>query len=289
MGFTALFDERPEPRIGVHYGTTLYRDGDYFGRDVNLASRVVARARGGEVLVTRLGDRRGARRDPPRVRGHRAGEAQGLRRAAAALPRAARARSERARSRRPGDERPDQRGRAAAGAALRAAGTPSACSTWPSGSGARVSALHVNYGLRAERRRRRGASAAALRAAGRAAALERASTCPPRATSRRRRATRATRSPSGTPRGDYATGAHGLRPGRDRALPARRVARAARAARAWRPGAGGWCGRCWRSRATRCATTAARAGWNGARTPRTPTPASRARVCEMRCSPACAS
>ena len=41
---------------------TLYRDGDYFGRDVNLASRVVARARGGEVLVTRLGGRRGARR-----------------------------------------------------------------------------------------------------------------------------------------------------------------------------------------------------------------------------------
>ena len=52
VGFTSLFDERPEPRIGVHYGTTLYRDGDYFGRDVNLTSRVVARARGGEVLVT---------------------------------------------------------------------------------------------------------------------------------------------------------------------------------------------------------------------------------------------
>ena len=33
-------------------GTTLYRDGDYFGRDVNLTSRVVARARGGEVLVS---------------------------------------------------------------------------------------------------------------------------------------------------------------------------------------------------------------------------------------------
>jgi adenylate cyclase len=47
-----LFDERPEPRIGIHWGTTLYRDGDYFGREVNLASRVVARARGGEVLVT---------------------------------------------------------------------------------------------------------------------------------------------------------------------------------------------------------------------------------------------
>jgi adenylate cyclase len=52
VGFVSLFDERPEPRIGVHQGTTLYRDGDYFGRDVNLAARVVARARGGEVLVT---------------------------------------------------------------------------------------------------------------------------------------------------------------------------------------------------------------------------------------------
>jgi adenylate cyclase len=52
VGFQSLFDERPQPRIGVHYGPTIYRDGDYFGREVNLASRVVARARGGEVLVT---------------------------------------------------------------------------------------------------------------------------------------------------------------------------------------------------------------------------------------------
>jgi adenylate cyclase len=52
VGFQHLFGERPEPRIGVHYGAALYRDGDYFGREVNLASRVVARARGGEVLVT---------------------------------------------------------------------------------------------------------------------------------------------------------------------------------------------------------------------------------------------
>jgi adenylate cyclase len=52
VGFTSLFEERPEPRIGVHLGTTLYRDGDYFGRDVNLTARVVARARGGEVLVS---------------------------------------------------------------------------------------------------------------------------------------------------------------------------------------------------------------------------------------------
>ena len=52
VGFQRLFTERPEPRVGIHYGATLYRDGDYFGREVNTASRVVARARGGEVLVT---------------------------------------------------------------------------------------------------------------------------------------------------------------------------------------------------------------------------------------------
>jgi adenylate cyclase len=43
----------PSPRIGVHYGEAIYRDGDYYGRDVNQAARVVARAAGGEVLVTR--------------------------------------------------------------------------------------------------------------------------------------------------------------------------------------------------------------------------------------------
>ena len=52
VGFQHLFRERPEPRIGIHYGSALYRDGDYFGREVNLAARVVARARGGEVLAT---------------------------------------------------------------------------------------------------------------------------------------------------------------------------------------------------------------------------------------------
>ncbi len=43
----------PPPRIGVHYGEAIYRDGDYYGREVNQAARVVARAAGGEVLVTR--------------------------------------------------------------------------------------------------------------------------------------------------------------------------------------------------------------------------------------------
>jgi adenylate cyclase len=42
----------PLPRIGMHHGAALYRDGDYFGRAVNLAARVGARAGGGQVLVT---------------------------------------------------------------------------------------------------------------------------------------------------------------------------------------------------------------------------------------------
>jgi adenylate cyclase len=46
-------EDEPPPRIGIHYGAALYRDGDYFGREVNQAARVVARAGGGEVLVTR--------------------------------------------------------------------------------------------------------------------------------------------------------------------------------------------------------------------------------------------
>jgi adenylate cyclase len=43
----------PPPRIGIHHGEAIYRDGDYYGREVNQAARVVARAAGGEVLVTR--------------------------------------------------------------------------------------------------------------------------------------------------------------------------------------------------------------------------------------------
>jgi adenylate cyclase len=53
VGFQQLNEGiRPAPRIGVHAGETLYRDGDYYGRAVNLAARVGARAAGGEVLVT---------------------------------------------------------------------------------------------------------------------------------------------------------------------------------------------------------------------------------------------
>ncbi|HWF54995.1 MAG TPA: adenylate/guanylate cyclase domain-containing protein [Solirubrobacteraceae bacterium] len=53
VNFQAGQTERPLPRIGIHSGDALYRDGDYFGRDVNIAARVSARAAGSEVLVTR--------------------------------------------------------------------------------------------------------------------------------------------------------------------------------------------------------------------------------------------
>ena len=47
------FPARPRPRAAVHRGSAVYREGDYFGGDVNLTHRVVARANAGEVLVTR--------------------------------------------------------------------------------------------------------------------------------------------------------------------------------------------------------------------------------------------
>ncbi len=54
VGLQSQIDRaQPPPRIGIHYGEALYRDGDYYGREVNQAARVVARAAGGEVLVTR--------------------------------------------------------------------------------------------------------------------------------------------------------------------------------------------------------------------------------------------
>ena len=42
----------PAVRVGLHYGTAIEQDGDYFGASVNLAARVSELAAGGEVLVT---------------------------------------------------------------------------------------------------------------------------------------------------------------------------------------------------------------------------------------------
>lgn len=42
----------PAVRVGLHHGRAVQRLGDYFGAAVNLAARVSAEAKGGEVLLT---------------------------------------------------------------------------------------------------------------------------------------------------------------------------------------------------------------------------------------------
>jgi adenylate cyclase len=42
----------PAVRVGMHHGPAIERDGDYFGRTVNIAARVSASAGAGEVLLT---------------------------------------------------------------------------------------------------------------------------------------------------------------------------------------------------------------------------------------------
>jgi adenylate cyclase len=42
----------PPAHVGIHAGPVLFQEGDYFGRTVNLASRIAEYARPGEVLVT---------------------------------------------------------------------------------------------------------------------------------------------------------------------------------------------------------------------------------------------
>ncbi|HVX34529.1 MAG TPA: adenylate/guanylate cyclase domain-containing protein [Solirubrobacterales bacterium] len=69
VAFLGRFDRRPQPRVGIHSGDAVYRDGDYFGNSVNLAHRIVNRAVAGEVLVTdrvaaTLADRPGLRLEP---------------------------------------------------------------------------------------------------------------------------------------------------------------------------------------------------------------------------------
>jgi adenylate cyclase len=57
MGLTLTGDEAAghgasAVRVGLHYGSAIERDGDYFGAAVNLAARVSSIAAGGEVLMT---------------------------------------------------------------------------------------------------------------------------------------------------------------------------------------------------------------------------------------------
>ena len=135
VGFQRLQTERPLPRIGIHYGVALYRDGDYYGREVNIAARVAARSAGGEVLVTRPVVENAAG-SAPRVRADRRREAEGIQRADRDLPRPAGGGGviDRARSATRGCWR---RGPRRSWSCSPVGGTRSACSTSPSGSPAR--------------------------------------------------------------------------------------------------------------------------------------------------------
>jgi adenylate cyclase len=42
----------PPAHVGIAAGPVIFQDGDYFGRTVNLAARIAAHARAGQVLVT---------------------------------------------------------------------------------------------------------------------------------------------------------------------------------------------------------------------------------------------
>jgi adenylate cyclase len=42
----------PPARVGIHAGPVVFQEGDYFGRTVNIASRIAEYARPGEVLVS---------------------------------------------------------------------------------------------------------------------------------------------------------------------------------------------------------------------------------------------
>lgn len=52
VAYQLLHVDAPRPRMGIHEGEVLFRDGDYYGAEVNRAARVVARAGAGEVVVT---------------------------------------------------------------------------------------------------------------------------------------------------------------------------------------------------------------------------------------------
>jgi class 3 adenylate cyclase len=49
---SAAAQELPPARVGIHAGPVVFQEGDYFGRTVNIASRIAGYARPGEVVVS---------------------------------------------------------------------------------------------------------------------------------------------------------------------------------------------------------------------------------------------
>ena len=232
VGFQQLFRERPEPRIGIHYGVTLYRDGDYYGREVNLASRVVARARGGEVVVTDAVVERVAESEHLVFEGVGQVKLKGFDEPRQLCRASDAARAEpRWIARSPRPPRADWSGRASrCWCCCPAAPTPSACSTWRCGWARPCRALHVNYGLREDAEHDEAHCRALCSSLEVELAVERAwlpSSGNLQAHARDARYRLAERHASGRLR----RRPHRLRPGRDGALPPRRLARPPRAAR----------------------------------------------------------
>ena len=66
LGLRVVHDDpgaswRPPVRIGVHTGTAVARNGDWYGAAVNLAARLMACARGSEILLSEHTERRMSR------------------------------------------------------------------------------------------------------------------------------------------------------------------------------------------------------------------------------------
>ena len=51
-GEVARLKDFPVLRTGLHHGSALFKNGRYFGTTINLAARVAAQAKGGELLAT---------------------------------------------------------------------------------------------------------------------------------------------------------------------------------------------------------------------------------------------
>ena len=265
VGFQAMQTERPLPRIGVHYGVALYRDGDYYGRDINIAA-ACRRARPGARCWSRG---RSSRWPGAHLEFERIGEVtlKGFSESTEVFL---------ARQRPGGGRMTDDRGRGpGAGPARRravpwwscsrAGATPPACSTSRRGSPGRprsapcTSTTGCAAGADADERHCAGAVRAPRRPARRPPAAGAAGTVPAAATSRRGRATSATaRPPTWRWRASADVAVGHTRSDQVETILYRlasspeppRAARDARAATARS------CARCWRSRASRRAPTA---------------------------------